>query len=162
MKDINGYEGLYTINEYGDVFSYKKNKYMKIQKNRLGYKVISLFKDGVKKTYTIHKLVAEAYLDNPHNLPEINHIDENKENCFVGNLEYCTHEHNMRHGTRGKRIGQKLSKKVFCVELNQVFDGNMEAQCKTGIDNRRISDCCRGKIKTAGKMHWKYVQGDYL
>ena len=99
MVEIPGYEGLYAITKDGRVWSYKKlNSYVTWMKSREDkYKRIELRKDNKKKSHYLHRLLAEAYIPNPDNLPYVNHIDGNKHNNNLGNLEWCTHAENMKH-----------------------------------------------------------------
>lgn len=154
MKDIKGYEGLYAITEDGRVWSYKKNKFIerKIQSN---YSRVNLYKDGITKYCYVHRLVAEAFLPNPNNLPQVNHKDENKSNNNVNNLEWCTGKYNCNHGTRIQRISTKLKRKILCVELNQVFNSLKEASAY--INKTSVCECLKGRCKTAGGYHWRYV-----
>jgi hypothetical protein len=75
MKDIKGYEGLYAVTENGEVWSYKTNKFLKASDNGFGYLFVCLCNNGKSKKYKVHRLVAEAYIDNPDNLPAIDHIN---------------------------------------------------------------------------------------
>ena len=86
MKDIKDYEGLYAITEDGRIWSYRSNRFLKPYV-RKGYLRVKLYINGVEKDFSIHRLVAFAYLPNPDNLPEVNHKDENKQNNCVDNLE---------------------------------------------------------------------------
>lgn len=110
MKDIQGYEGLYAITSCGRVWSYKSKRFLMPYKNNKGYLLIKLSKNNVRKAYTIHRLVAEAYIPNPENKEQVNHKDENKENNCVNNLEWMTNEENGRYGTRLERISIALKK----------------------------------------------------
>lgn len=119
-KNIKGYEGLYQVSNYGKVRSLDKkvkgsNQYGKIffvtkkgkqLKSRIknGYCNVHLIKNGVLKEFTIHRLVAEAFIPNPNNLPQVNHKDENKANNYVENLEWCTRSYNCSYGSRCERI----------------------------------------------------------
>ena len=107
-KLIIGYENLYKINNYGEVLSLRSNKILKPNNNGIGYFIIQLCKNGKRKNYLIHRLVAEHFLDNPNNLPEVNHKDEDKSNNFVNNLEWCKHKYNMNYKQLQKR--QQISK----------------------------------------------------
>ena len=107
-KPIIGYENLYKINNYGEVLSLRSNKILKPNNNGIGYFIIQLCKNGKRKNYLIHRLVAEHFLDNPNNLPEVNHKDEDKSNNFVDNLEWCKHKYNMNYKQLQKR--QQISK----------------------------------------------------
>lgn len=98
---VKGYEESYLISRDGIVISLhaktKKLKQMKIYKSKNGYLYVELSRGGIAKKYYLHRLIAEAFVLNPNNLPEINHIDENKENNSIENLEWCTHQENTRH-----------------------------------------------------------------
>lgn len=96
MKDIKGYEGLYAVDEVGNVFSYRTNKFLS-QANCNGYKYVNLCKNKKKKFTSIHRLVAEAFVPNPNNLPIIHHIDGNRSNNHVSNLQWCTQKENVAH-----------------------------------------------------------------
>lgn len=101
-KDIKDFEGLYWISNLGRV----KNKHGKILKPRLssnGYYNICLYKNNKAKCYTVHRLVAEAFIPNPDNLPEINHKDENRLNNEVYNLEWCNRKYNQHYGSAIKK-----------------------------------------------------------
>lgn len=104
MKDIVGYEGLYAITSCGKVWSYKSKRFIIPHPNTQGYLRIKLYKDGYYITYSIHRLVAEAYIPNPENKAQVNHKDENKANNCVNNLEWVTTKENANYGTRNKRI----------------------------------------------------------
>ena len=154
MKDIVGYEGEYAITRDGNVWSYKSNKFLKPGLIRDGYHQVNLCKNGKKKHYLIHRLVAEAFIPNPDNLPQVNHKDEDKSNNCVDNLEWCSAKYNANYGTRTERI----SKPVYCEELNRVFDGARQAARELGLDNSNIIKCCKGKLKTVGGYHWRYAE----
>ena len=162
MKDVQNYEGLYAVTSCGRVWSYKTKKFLKPQKNKDGYSIVCLHKDGEQKNYYIHRLVAEAYLPNHNNLPCVNHKDENKENNALQNLEWCTYKYNNSYGSRneraGKAISKALSKPVFCVELNKTFDGVRAAARVLGLGSGNITQCCKGTRKTCGGYHWRYQE----
>lgn len=180
-KDVIGYEGLYQISNYGNIKSLKKwirqyNKYINKEKllkpcvNKIGYYVVVLYKNKNKRSHLLHRLIAEAFIPNPENKPQINHIDGNKMNYNISNLEWCTQSENMIHAFKNglekpnkpmlNRKGNKnpLSKKVIQFDLNNNFineyNSYTEATNITKINH--IGDCCNGKLKTAGGFIWKY------
>ena len=119
-KDIIGYEGLYQVSSYGRVRSldrydsrncFRKKRILKLCANRLGYLKVGLWSNGKVKHHLVHRLVAEAFIPNPNNLPIINHIDENPSNNNVDNLEWCTAKYNMNYGTIRERQKDTLIKK---------------------------------------------------
>ena len=109
MVDIKNYEGLYAITSCGMVWSYRKQRFLKPY-NTGRYLVVELFKNGCGKQFKIHRLVAEAYLPNPYNLPCVNHKDEVKTHNWINNLEWCDYSYNINYGTRNKRVSQTLKK----------------------------------------------------
>ena len=156
MKDIKGFEGLYAIDEDGRVWSYITKKYLKPTLAR-GYLKITLYKDGKRKDFYIHRLVCEAFIPNPDNKPQVNHLDENKLNNSINNLEWCDAKYNMNYGTRIERAAKKLSKPVYCVELDRVFKSGREAAEELGLNKSNICNCLKGKQKTHGGFHFKYA-----
>ena len=158
LKDIVRYEGEYAITRDGRVWSYKSNKFLKPMLDKDGYHKVNLCKDKKMKTFRIHRLVAEAFIPNPKGLPQVNHKDENKSNNCVENLEWCDAKYNMNYGTRNERAAKKLSKPVYCEELDRVFDGSRQAARELGLHNSNIISCCKGKYKTSGGYHWKYAE----
>ena len=163
MKDIPNFEGLYAATEDGQIWSYRKKKFLK--SSGTGYQVITLNDaTGKGKQYLLHRIIATVFLPNPDNLPEVNHKDEDKTNNAVSNLEWCTHSYNMDYGnTKQKqkeamqRINKKNRKPVYCVELNRTFSHRLEAFEELGVHPQSIFNCCKGNAKTAGGYHWRYV-----
>lgn len=111
-KDIEGYVGIYQVSNLGNVkrlrheefkcaqgYRVRKEMQLKPTKDEKGYLHVGLCKDGGQITRRVHRLVAEAFIDNPNELPEINHKDENKENNAVDNLEWCTSSYNNNYGS---------------------------------------------------------------
>lgn len=156
MKDVAGYEGLYAITENGEVWSYQSNKFLKGEINRSGYIYVMLYKGRTRRAYRIHRLVAEAYIPNPKNLPQVNHKDENKTNNNVSNLEWCTNKYNINYGTHNQRMKESKHKSVICIETGKVFQSITEASIETGILKQSISHCCKGRYHTAGGYHWAW------
>ena len=102
-KDIEGYEGLYEVSSYGRVRNLVSGKFIKPSQKNDGYCRVCLYKNGGGKCINIHRLVAQAFIPNPDNLPEINHLDEDKTNNRVDNLEFCNHKYNCNYGTLQQR-----------------------------------------------------------
>ena len=169
-RDIEGYEGLYQISNLGRVRSFKRNKVrvLKPVANKYGYLIVNLRKNNSLKTLSIHRLVAQAFLPNPNNFPQVNHKDEDKTNNIVSNLEWCDASYNLNYGTRNEKTSikminhQKLSKVVIQIDKNtnviiNIFPSLMEAERQTGCSNVTISYCCKGKRKTSGGYIWRYA-----
>ena len=167
-KDIKGYEGQYQVSNKGRVKSLSRvtsdgrsivDKILKSGKNSVGYLIVNLYKDGQLRSYLIHRLVANAFTDNSENKPEVNHIDENKENNCVNNLEWVTRKENINHGTHNERMAKTQSKPVIGISKDKksylYFNSTNDAQRLAGFNNRDISKCCRGKRKTAGGYIWR-------
>ena len=125
---------------------------------RSGYFKVSLCKDGKIYQESVHRLVARHFIDNPDNLPQVNHIDENKMNNKADNLEWTSCKTNINHGTHNARSAKTRSKPVYCVELDQVFDGANEAARELGLYQGNITRCCQGSYKTTGGYHFKYAE----
>ena len=111
--DIKGYEHKYQVSNIGRVraLNYRRTgltKLINIRDNK-GYAEVALWKNSSRKLYMVHRLVAEAFIPNPNNLPQVNHKDENKKNNQVDNLEWCTQAYNNIYGTRLERVRQSLN-----------------------------------------------------
>lgn len=135
-----------------------------------GYRRVTLYAGDRKrhKEISIHRLVAQAFIPNPKNLPCVNHKDENPENNHVDNLEWCTHKYNSNYGTAIERrvkhqdwksIADKQSTPVIqCLKDGtpiKTWVSMMECEREIGIKAGSISRCCNGKIKSAGGYTWK-------
>lgn len=149
FRDIPGYEGLYEVSNLGRVR--RNGKILKPSKNKKGYLQVSLCKNGTKKNARIHRLVAQSFISNPQNLPQINHKDEDKTNNAVENLEWCDSKYNNNYS---------LSKPVLQYDLLGNFIREWPSMIKVeeelGIYNSSISQCCLGNLKSAGGFIWKY------
>lgn len=171
-KDIAGYEGLYKVSNLGRV---KSLNYLRkgIEKERIpnknnsGYLIVGLHKDGKIKTFLIHRLVAEAFIENVNDLPQVNHIDENKLNNSVENLEWCSAKYNSNYGEHNYNLRNTMSSKVPNI-LQYTLDGKFlneyvsgrDAERKTGISHGGILKCCQGKYRTWKGYIWKYKNND--
>ena len=186
-RDIPGFERLYQISNVGGLVksldSYvkhfkggsriRKGRMMRQPLNHCGYNKINLCKDGKRYYYQTHVLVARAWVPNPYNYPQVNHIDECKTNNNAANLEWCDASYNCNFGTRNKRISDyKQNKNAFNRQPMMVqqltIDGIVvaeyssinEVQRMTGLSESDISKCCRGlKRQSVGGYKWRYKKG---
>lgn len=115
MVDISGYEGHYAITSCGKVWSYKNKKFLTPHSYKNGYLCVALCKDAKPRTVSIHRLVASAYLKNENNFSDVNHIDEDKTNNAVPNLEWCSHKYNCNYGSRNEKQRQTKRSKTQCL-----------------------------------------------
>lgn len=158
MKDIKGYEGVYAITSCGKVWSYKTQKFLKANKRGKGYLSVSLYKDNKPKSFCIHTLVAETYVENKENLKCVSHLDECLTHNWASNLKWATYEENNNMPLRIEKTRHTTcTKEVYCKELNKVFYSMSEAERLLGISHTAISMCCQGKRQTAGNYHWNYA-----
>lgn len=172
-KPIAGYEGSYEVSSLGRVRSLdrkvslynggsyiRKGALMVLRTNYDGYLDVNLSKDGASRKRIVHRLVAEAFIENPDNLPEVNHKDEDKKNNSVENLEWCSREYNMNYGTARVRATKAISIPVRQYtrdgELVAEYPSGREAGRRTGITEQCISLCCLGRRNHAGGFIWEY------
>lgn len=175
--DIPEYEGLYQVSNTGKVKSLNYNKKkdyhkeLKLNINKHGYVQVHLSKNGYKKIYTVHRLVAITFIPNPNNYPVINHIDGNKQNNIISNLEWCTIDYNSQHAVENNLIKTKddsiKAVKVVCLNTGEIFNSIKSAAEQYNINQHDISSCCsKTKNKSAGKtsngelLVWRYEE-DY-
>ena len=185
-RDIKGYEGKYQVSNLGRVKSLKnckgnyREKILKLGKDKLGYLQVVLSKEGKGKLFRVHRLVAESFIENTNNYPEVNHKDENKSNNCVDNLEWCDRKYNCNYGTRNiRRVraqkgqnrpsirGSKspVSRKVQCITTGKKFNCITEAAKYYLLKNKEnITRCCQGKRNYCGKhpvtgerLKWRYI-----
>ena len=160
--DIEGYEGLYQISNKGRVKSLYKGseRILKPRDNGRGYLRVQLTKENTSKHIRVHRLVAIAFVSNPHNLPEVNHKDENKKNNCVENLEWCDRRYNVNYGTRNERLSRKILQYSKSGEFIREWTGAHEVERILGISHQNITQCCKGKRKSAGSFIWRYKEKD--
>lgn len=175
-KPVAGYEGLYEVSNLGHVRSlYRYKKQLKPTASKAGYLLVDL----KGKKFSVHRLIAIAFLPNPEGYPQVNHKDENKQNNCVENLEWCTAKYNMNYGEGAKKRSSKIDYTKPCFKENAIKNGakvsrpvlqlskdgvllnryssGKEAHRQTGINHSHILECCAGKrYKTVGGFVWKY------
>ena len=168
-KDIEGFEGYYQVSNMGNVKSLNynktgKEKIMKTWDSGQGYQKVQLCKDGKSKTYTVHRLVATAFLENPDNLPVINHKDENPKNNNVDNLEWCSVLYNNTYNGKIERIAEKNKKPIYSINkvsgLIMYWNSIKEASRVLGIAPQSISNCLKGRHKSIKGYTFFYANVD--
>lgn len=173
-KPILGFENLYAVSNLGNVKrlstelkkgtgNYARGEHLLSKRtNRNGYIAVDLYKENQRSQFFVHRLVAQAFIENPNKLPCVNHKDENKANNSADNLEWCTQKYNMNYGTCQKRISKSNSKKVIQKTKDNIFvkkyNSIIEAERETGISDGNISDCLHSRRKSAGGFLWEYVK----
>lgn len=147
----------YEVSENGIVRVKESKKQISTFVNDKGYEIASLWIDKKSKKCRVHRLVANAFLPNTENKPQINHKDGNKLNNNANNLEWVTHSENNIH--RYYTLGLGVMRKVKCVETGIVYRSQKEAERLTGINSANISSCCSGRhgYSMVGGYHWEYV-----
>ena len=171
-KDIEGYEGLYQVSNLGNIKSYRpNNKYfgqsehlLKLSAINTGYYSVTLYKENKEKhKYLVHRLVAMAFIPNPKNLPYINHIDENKTNNNVNNLEWCDALYNNNYGTAIIRKIDTVSRPVNQFTLNRKhiasYKSSKIASELLGINRANIQQACHNHTVSGGYF-WEYDDAD--
>ena len=149
----------YEVSNLGRVRNIESGRTLKPFLQPNGYLGLCLYENNKRKYLLLHRIIATAFIDNPEGKPQVNHIDENKLNNDLSNLEWCTERENSIHGTRTKRVAEKLSQKVIQLDLNDnvlsEFESMHQAERETGVALSSISSCCNGKRKSAGGFKWK-------
>lgn len=174
-KPVKGYEGLYEVSSLGRVRSVKRNLVMHPHPRRHGYLAVMLYGKGGHKTrnfkqFSVHRLVAEAFIPNPDNLPEVNHKDECKTNNCAENLEWVTRLENVNYGTAKTRRAKKAvnGKKSVAIqqftkdgELVKTYPSLAEVHRQTGYEQANICRCAQGskQYSHAYGYVWRYVNG---
>lgn len=155
MRDVVGWEGIYKVTSCGKIWSVRYNRFLKPAGGKGNYQMVLLQANGKKENDYIHRIVAKAYIPNPNNWPEVNHMDEVKDNNSVSNLEWCTKQYNLAYGNRSG----KCSLKVKCVETGEVFSSLHAAGKAKKVDATNLSSLLRhGKPHhTLGGFHWEIV-----
>ena len=174
-RDVAGYEDLYQVSSEGRVKSLerklphwrggeqiKKERILKPDVSQDGYLRVGLYAGGKRKRFRVHRLVCEAFHENPDGKPCVNHIDENKTNNCASNLEWCTSSENNNHGTRNERSAKNRSKSVGQYTLDgdlvKVWQSTNEVERQTGFSHGNICKSANGKHKQAYGFIWKYVE----
>ena len=149
-KEIEGFEGLYAVSNKGRVRNIRSGRILAGYYNN-GYKQIKL----KGKNYKVHRLVALAFLPNPYKLPQVNHIDEKKDNNNVGNLEWVTISDNVKHSIY--KCYCQIKQLTLDGELVKAWQSSMQIEKETAYKATSIIQCCKGKHKQAYGYRWEYA-----
>lgn len=158
----------YMITTTGKIYSLKRKKILKPWKNDNGYLVVGLYDNLGMHNLKVHRLIAEAFIPNPNNYPQVNHKDEDKTNNCVENLEWCNSKYNINYGSHNQRVS--IAKKGIIPKANPpkevyqyTLDGELVriwssiSECgRSGYTISHISYCCNGKEKTYKGYKWSF------
>lgn len=172
--DIKDYEGYYQVSNLGRIRTVKRNTknqfkdkslIRKLEQRNNGYLAVRLYKDNKSKKFNVHRLVAEAFIKNKNNYAYVNHINGDKQDNRVDNLEWCTASENMKHAIKQGLIDLKKHQKAVIqydknMKIIKEWDSIKEAEKVLGINHGHITEVCRGKNyrKHAGGFIWKYKE----
>lgn len=166
VSPVKGYEGLYVVTSEGSVIGLKSGKTLKTSDVR-GYLRVKLYKNAQPRMFSIHRLVADAFIPNRENKSQVNHKDGNKGNNNVENLEWATQSENQIHAyktglnTTAHAIAATKKHVVQSTTDGQplkVWESLSEASRQTGIPVGNITHCCKGRIRHAGGYKWDYSE----
>ena len=155
IKDVVGYEGIYTIDIFGNVIRKKDGKEVSQQMNKFGYMNVLLRKDGKQKQHKVHRLVAQAFILNPQNKEQVNHIDGNKAHNVVWNLEWCTCKENINHAVK-TGLHPKCTP-VRIIETGRTYPDITSCAKDIKGDIGDIYGCLIGKRKSHKGYHFQKV-----
>lgn len=147
-RDVVGYEGVFKVSNAGDIKAVKTNHLLNQTTSKKGYKRVSL----QHKTMTVHRIVAQAFIDNPKDLKTVNHIDNNKSNNNVDNLEWMSMKDNLA-------LSSKAPKPVLCIETGIVYPSSRAAGKMFGCSGNHIWEVCNNQRKSAYGYKWRFVDG---
>ena len=164
-EDIKDYEGLYMVSNYGNVLSVRRNIILRWGINNNNYPFVVLYKNGNQKQYLVHRLVAQAFIPNPNNLSEVNHINENTLDPRVCNLEWCDRLYNTSHNYETwleefKKESNGVFHPIYCIEFSKLYRNPQTAGEALNIKPKNIINCCIGRNKSTKfngiRLHWMY------
>ena len=156
MRDVVGFEGLYKVTSCGKIWNCRTQKFLKAS-GGTDYQMIQLAKDDKYYFDYVHRIVAKAYIPNPHNYPQVNHKDEVRYHNWVNNLEWCTSKYNLYYSDVWQH---KKKVACYCVELDKTFSTIAEAARATGVGGGNLSRLLRDKNsanRILGGYHWRVV-----
>ena len=161
-KDIKGYEGLYQVSNLGRVKSLYRNIILKGFIDQDGYRLVTIYRNNTKSNKRIHRLVAQAFIPNPENKSHVNHIDEDKTNNRVDNLEWMTAKENINYGTHNERVSKTMGIPVIAINCitgeSKEFHGISECARQLGLCQQSISKVLAGQCRQTGGFTFKYKE----
>jgi hypothetical protein len=149
----------YEASNLGRVRNPRTGKLLNPSKDKYGYLYVSLYKDGIRTTGKIHRMVAEAFIPNPQGLPIVNHKDENKENNRVDNLEWCDDKYSINYGTRTEKAAVARYKTVYQYTLDGQLVRMWTSPTECGMNGYipcAIYMCCNGQRNKHKGFRWSY------
>lgn len=157
-KDISGYSGRYQVSDHGQVRNVKSGRILKPGLAYNGYYMVRLSRDGYAWTCRVNRLVAQAFLPNPANLPQVNHKNGIKTDNRADNLEWCTNGHNQAH--RHRTLGQPAGncKPIRCIETGAVYPSMTAAAQALGLHLGCLSLVCAGKRAHVKNLHFNFLE----
>lgn len=151
LRDIPGFEGRYAATKDGRIWSHIRQRFMQPCGVPDDYQIVTLSKDNKGKSYLVHRLVALAWIPNPNNYPQVNHIDEHKDHNWADNLEWCDAKYNLSYG----KCSRRRHKPVYCIELDKTYPSMYAAALALGGSSPNLNSCIYGKQKTFAGYHWR-------
>lgn len=169
-KEVKGCNGLYLVSNMGRVkriYKTKPSRLLKQVVNHDGYLAVSVSDGkGNIKNKRVHRLVAETFIENPKNYPVVNHIDENKKNNALDNLEWCSVKYNTNYNGASKKRGLRKRKPITQLTLDgqvvRVWDSRVEIEQQMNVSGGNITSCATGKRKSAYGYKWRYATPDEM
>lgn len=169
-RDIPGYEGVYIVCDDGRIGYPNAFGVLKPTATKSGYQRVTLYKrengERTRKSFMVHRIVAAAFIPNPDNKPQVNHINGDKADNRVENLEWCTATENMVHSVSAglrdmtcctEATKKKVDQRTINGEHIKTWDSMSEAARELGLKVSNISHCCSGRINTTGGYKWNFV-----
>ena len=159
VKPIKGWEDKYLAYSDGRIYSLLRNKFLKPRMSMDGYERVCLFNDGKRYEYRVHRLIAETFIDNPDDLPQVNHKDFNRSNNCLDNLEWCTNYENIHYSINNGRIHQFKNRKsdgTFKICKAYTFTNVYNGKYFTIIGIRQIAKQFKCSVKNVYSILAKY------